>query len=606
MNDITNTSNHKKNRGLTLIETLVAVALFAIIGVTLYGVYAQILKSTVILNVRTVAASLANEQFEIVRNMPYASVGTIGGIPAGTIPPVQNLDRDGNAFVVTTTVRNIDEEFDGMIGETPNDLSPADNKMIAVEIDCPLCTDFSPLEYTTHIAPKNLETASTNGALVINVFDANGVPIEGADVAIDNVLVIPAVHIDDVTGVDGSLTIVDAPPSVGGYHIVVTKPGYSTDQTYPSGDIENPNPTAPDVTVVIQQISQVSFTIAELGSLETTTLTDICTPVPSIDYNLTGTKLIGLLPDILKFDESFTTNASGLSTINNLEWDTYDIAVTDSAYDLIGTNPLLSLGLGPNQDQTMQMIVAPKNPKLLLVVVRDQSTELPITDAIVELVRTSDSHVYTRITGQGFMTQTDWSGGGGQQNFIDNPTKYNSSDSNIDRNSPVGELKLHPIHGVYAASGKLTSSTFDTAGASNYHQIFWTPTDQPPETGANPVRFKIATSAVNGDTWDFWGPDGTSSTYYTLSDNNLSPALNGKRYLRYRIFMDTQDTAFTPNISDISFTFTTACTPPGQVSFGGLASGDYDVTVTKSGYQTYHGTVPLSDDWQKLEVVISP
>lgn len=354
----------------------------------------------------------------------------------------------------------------------------------------------------------------------------------------------------------------------------------------------------------MQQISQVSFSIDKTSTLTTTTTSDTCVAKPGVTYELSGSKIIGTTPDVLKYTSTETTDSSGVKTITGLEWDTYTIALADSTYDLIGTNPLLSLGLLPDSLQNMQLIVAPKNPNRLLVVVRDQSTGLPITDAHVEVATEDLSYDVIQRTGEGFLTQTDWSGGSGQEDFID-PTLYYSSDGNIDTTSPTGELKLRNVFGTYVTSGYLTSSTFDTNGENNFHQIYWSPTSQPAQTGSDSIKFQVATNNDN-TTWDFRGLDGTDATYYTTEDNALSALLNGNRYFRYRVFLATADTAVTPSISDISFTFTTSCTPPGQVSFSGLSPGEYTVSVIKAGYQTYSGSVTINSNWQKLEVAITP
>lgn len=297
-----------------------------------------------------------------------------------------------------------------------------------------------------------------------------------------------------------------------------------------------------------------------------------------------------------------TTNGSGAKIITGLEWDTYLIALSDTAYDLIGTNPLLSLGLPPGATQNMQLIVAPKNAKRLLVVVRDQSTGLPVSDAQVALQKTGYS--MTQNTNEGFITQSDWSGGNGQVSYTD-PAKYLNSTGGIDATTLSGEVRLGTVFGSYAPSGTLTSSTFDTGGASNFHQILWSPTDQPTQTGIGSVRFQIATNNDNA-TWEYLGPDGTDATYYTLANQNISSVHNGDRYVRYRLFLATEDTAYTPSVSDVSFTFSSSCTPPGQVSFAGLASGTYAITVTKNGYQTYTDSVSVTSAWQKDEITLTP
>ncbi len=592
-----------KNRGMSLIETLVAIAFLVAVSVALYQVYAKVLTTTSILSSRAIAASLANEQFEIIRNMPYASVGTLGGIPAGPLLDSQTIVRDNTSFTVDITIRNIDDPFDGTIGGIPNDLSPADNKLVVVEVSCATCKNFVPVEYTSRVAPKNLETASTNGALVIRVYDANGLPVSGADVDIDNTALFPEIHINDVTGIDGTLTIVDAPPSVDSYKITISKSGYSTEETYPIGAVSNPNPSKPNQTVLVQQITQVSFFIDKVSVVNANTILDTCAPAQSVSFQMTGSKVIGTSPTVLKYDSPHTTNSFGDKSITGLEWDTYNINLTDETYDLVGTNPLLTLGLTPDTTQDLDLIVAPKNPNRLLIVVRDQSTGLPVTDALVRAEGPS-GYDNTKTTGQGFINQTDWSGGSAQD-LVGSMSEYYNSDGNIDTNSIAGQLKLQSAFGTYLSSGWLTSSTFDTGGPSNFHQISWSPTDQAVETGVDSVKFQAA-SNDDGVTWDFSGPDGTGSTYYTLSDLNLNSGLNNKRYFRYRVYLNTDDTAFTPTVSDASFTFTTSCTPPGQVSFPGLSSGDYTITVTKSGYQDYTGVVTVSSSWQKYEITIAP
>ena len=288
-----NLSLKKNKKGFTLIEILVGVAVFAVVAMAMYQVYASLFTLTSLNQYKIIALNLANEQFEIVRNLTYSDVGEIGGIPNGKIPHIQNLTRGGVPFVVTMTIRNVDLPFDGTIGSTTNnDLSPADNKLVEVQVDCSGCKGYTPVNLTTTIAPKNLETASTNGALFIKVFDGNGIAVSGADVHIVNAKVTPNIVIDDITDTNGMLQIVDVPPGVEAYNITVSKTGYSTVKSYiPS--VNNPNPTQPDATVVIQQVTQVSFSIDKLSTLSISSVSPTCSPRGNIDFNITGSKTIG-------------------------------------------------------------------------------------------------------------------------------------------------------------------------------------------------------------------------------------------------------------------------------------------------------------------------
>jgi prepilin-type N-terminal cleavage/methylation domain-containing protein len=594
-------SKSKNNKGFTLVELLVGVAVFLIIVLAVYKAYTSIFSVVYTSRAKIDAVDLANEQLEIIRNLPYSDVGISGGIPSGKLSHTQSVTRDSYQFDITLTVRNVDDPFDGTLGGTPNDLSPADHKTVEVEINCILCRNFSPISVTTTVSPKNLETASTNGALFVKVFDADGNPVEGANVHIENNSVTPHIVIDDTTNSSGLLQIVDAPPGVNVYEITVTKSGFSTDKTYAS-TVGNPNPVKPHATVVLQQVTQSSFVIDNLGSFAITSQTDTCSPVPAIDFQLRGDKLIGTSPNNYKYDQAKVTNGSGTLAINSLEWDSYNFTLTDSGYDLVGTNPLLPANLAPGSNQALQLIVAPKNPRTLLVIVKDSSTSLPLSGVDVTLSKTAFSQ--SKITGQGFLGQTDWSHGDGQATSTD-LAQYFSSDGNIDKNTMVGDVILKKTFGLYESSGVLTSSSFDVGSPSNFQKIVWSPQSQPVETGSPNVRFQIATNN-DGGTWNYKGPDGTATTYYTVLNQNIHSSNNGNRYLRYKLFLNTASTSYTPNISDVSFTFTSDCTPPGQVAFTGLASGTYNLHLTKSGYVDQDVSIPLNSSWQSQEVVMIP
>lgn len=592
----------KKQRGFSLIELVVGVSVFTIICVSIYSAYGSIFDSVSLSRSRLHAVDLVNEQLEIVRNLPYVDVGIVGGIPNGKITHIKTIVRGQNTFSVTTTVRNIDDPFDGTLGGVPNDLSPADSKLVEVEVNCSFCKNFKPVIVTTRVSPKNLETASTNGALFIRVFDGNGNPVSDANVHVENKQVIPNIVIDDVTNLNGMLQIVDAPPGINAYEITVTKSGFTTDQTIVAS-ITNPNPIKPHATVILQQVTQLSFVIDKVSKINLSSVTQTCAPVANIDFNIKGSKLIGTLPDVLKYDSSLDTNGSGLLTINNLEWDSYTFSLTDSAYDLVGISPISPINLVPNSIQDMQVIVELKNPRTLLVSVKDSATSLPLSSVDVSISKAGFTTL-NGSTGQGFITQTDWSGGSGQATTTDF-SMYLSSDGNVDIDNPAGEIVLKQVFGEYIGSGFLTSSAFDIGSAINFQKILWLPIGQPAPTGDPNVRFQIATNN-DGGVWDFKGPDGTGTTYYTTSNQNINPINNGNRFIRYKLFLDSASTSTTPNISDVSFTFTSSCLPPGQLHFSGLPAGIYDLTFSKTGYVTQNLQVDMDSSWKFLEVTMLP
>ncbi|OHB00245.1 MAG: hypothetical protein A3H52_01990 [Candidatus Zambryskibacteria bacterium RIFCSPLOWO2_02_FULL_39_26] len=601
INGLNNKNIKKSSQGFSFVELIVGMAVFLTIIIAVYDSYISVFNVVGASRAKIEAVSLINEQFEIVRNLTYSNVGVAGSIPSGVLLHTQTLVRDNYSYEVTTTVRNIDDPFDGSIGGTPNDLSPADYKVVEIEINCNNCKTFVPMVVTTNVAPKNLETASANGALFVRVFDANGNPVSGANIHIENNQTSPTVVIDDVTNNSGMLQIVDAPPGVNAYEITVTKSGYSTDKTYTESP-SNPNPTNPHATVVLQQVTQLSFVIDRLSAFNVTSVTETCSSVGSVDFNLLGSKIIGTNPTVIKYNQNKITDAGGSLNVSDIEWDSYLITLIDGVYELVGINPILPVGVIPNSSQNLQLVVAPKNPQTLLVTVKDSATGLPLSGVTVILTKAGFSA--TSITGQGFLGQTDWSGGSGQATSTD-PTMYLSSDGNIETNNPAGDIKLKQIFGEYISSGFLISSSFNAGSPSNFQEVSWNPIDQPPAGGVPNVRVQLATNN-NGGTWNFAGPDGTDNTYYTTADQNISSINNSKQYIRYKIFLDSVATSTSPNISDISMTFTRECTPPGQVSFSGLSSGTYNMNLAKTGYASQDISVDLNSNWQSQEVIFMP
>jgi len=591
--------------GFSLVGTIVAVSLFALIGGAAYGGYAKVLEGVQVLKIKSAATNLANEQIEIVRNLPYIDVGIVDGLPLGKIPRDQSLTREGVTFNVNTSVRDIDDPFDGTIGGDPNDLSPADYKLVEFHLTCDNCRFNEDLKYYARVSPLNLETQGNNGALFVQVIDANGQPLQGANINIFNDQGTTTIDIDETTNNDGMFQIVDAPTGTEAYRITVTKgENYSTDRTYTSGAAENPAPHKPHANVVSGEVTQISFAIDETSDLEIYTRKNTCERIPFVDFNFKGSKTIGV--DVHKHDFNEQTGSQGNLSLPDIEWDSYEFTITDSGWDLLGASPLLPLEINPGSNQAIELILTGKEPNALQVVIVDSENDLPITDAQVTLTGSSGSTELE--TGRGFLIQTDWSGGSAQENFTDNETRYFSNDGGIDDDNPAGDIKLNTIGSDYVSSGILESSTFDTGTTTNYGNIFWNPVDQPTESGEDSLKFQIATNIeiTATTTWDFFGPDGASGTYYTSPGEAVDGGHNGDRYLRYKAYLDTDSATNTPSLSNFSFTFQSECTPPGQVLFTDLVSDSYDISVSADGYEDFSiDGVIVNQDWQTYSVSLS-
>lgn len=397
-------------KGFTLIESLVGSAVFLLVALSAYGAFGVLMDAVSASRAKIAATTLANEKFEIIRNLPYTDVGIIGGLPVGKIVRTQTIVRDNFSFVVETSIRSVDDTFDGTIGGNPTDTSPADYKLVDLDITCPSCKIFSPLSFTTLVAPHALETASTNGALFIRVFDAEGLPIPSASIHLVNIGTNPDTIIDEVTDIDGWLKIVDAPVGTNAYNIVATKSGFTQDQTYPIGGVAGTDPNNPDPTVVLQQVTQASLIIDRVSVLNVSTVNTACVAIPNIDFSLTGTKTIGA-PTVLKYPtQDFATDTSGNYIFSDLEWDTYSMSLGPSSYNTVGTTLPSTWVINPNENLDMRVVLALPLDATFVVSVKDSDNN-PVDGAVVRLQK--DEFDETKTTNSGtcaILGKVFWSG----------------------------------------------------------------------------------------------------------------------------------------------------------------------------------------------------
>jgi prepilin-type N-terminal cleavage/methylation domain-containing protein len=591
-----NQESRKKTDGFTLIEVLVALGLFSIISLGVFMAYANILDASVSSRLTKAAIAIAEEEIEIVRNLAYDDVGIEGGFPIGVLSAQKTVMYGGVSFVVETFVRNIDDAFDGTLGGVPNDTAPADYKLIAFRISCPTCPRFTAqkLEFNTYVAPRGLENATNNGNLFINVFDANGLPVQNAKVHVVNNLVNPAIDINDETNISGVLQLVDVPTSTIAYEITITKTGYSSEQTYATDDFTPSTPSKLHSTVASQTITEISFPIDKLSSLVVGTSDQFCQLVEGVNFNVEGTKLVATEPDVKKHSFSTTTDANGSKSLL-LEWDTYSIIPADSSYYFSGFTPnSVTTTINPNSNYSFNAIVDPKESSGLLITVVD-NVGTPVYNSSVGLIGPSFNQ--TIIGGERVFSQTDWS-----------LSNYSSQDGTIDAESLPGQIILQSSGGSYATGSVawLISNSFVFGTSTTFQSVGWSPTSQPAETGSSSLRFQLASNNDNG-TWNFIGPDGTANTYYESQGEAIHTSHTGDKYFRYQVFMQTEDTDFTPQLDNINFGYTTGCLPKSQVFFNGLESGDYIATVNKSGYNTATTSISVgTNQWYQLEIPLTP
>jgi len=256
----------KRKSGITLVETIVGITLLLIVFIGIFGLIRMSLKIISQSRARVIAAALANQKMELARNLTYNQVGTVGGIPNGSIPETENIVRNKISYTVKTTVIYIDDPFDGIF---PADPFAQDYKRIRVRVSW---SEFfgGQVIMQTDIAPKRIEGEQGGGTISILVFDASGQPVPQVDVHIENDAVFPPINVTYQTNNDGRLFVPGAPACDGCYKITANKYNYSSERTYAAGEqvrgVVLANPSKPYLSVIEGQLSEISFAIDRLST----------------------------------------------------------------------------------------------------------------------------------------------------------------------------------------------------------------------------------------------------------------------------------------------------------------------------------------------------
>lgn len=378
-------------RAFSLLELLVALGIVSLVVVTVLGLMGRGLDVLRREEHRRVALGIAEERLELLRNVPYDDLGTIGGIPSGPFPQEDLIERNGARYTIATRIRAIDDALDNT---APNDAVPTDYRELAVDVSWGLNPNQA-VTLATLAAPPGTEQATTTGMLRLRITDARGEPVDGASVQLANSAVSPPIALTLPTDTDGIVALPGAPPSNGGYHVRVTRAGYSVDETI-APSAQNPNPNNPPLTVLAHEVTNANFAIDRLATIALTfqkykddkPFHDLTT------FTLQGMKMIGSAPnpnpppDTLAVykaaPQSFTTN-QGAITISNLEWDTYRFSEAMPDFDLAVADPLLPIELFPGTTQEVTIAFEPHRDHSLRVIVRTAAGN-PISGASVQLV----------------------------------------------------------------------------------------------------------------------------------------------------------------------------------------------------------------------------
>lgn len=373
----------KRQEGQILLSILIALAVFAILSHAVFTLISSSFDLVSFNKARITARHLAEEQLELIRNLPYSDVGTVGGIPSGILSQSETKNVNGLNYTIKTDVVYIDDPYDDT---APADTAPDDYKRARVEISWEglAASKKNPIILISDIA-ANTYSSVGGGTLTILVLDANGEPVPQAQVTIVADSVTPAVNLTLETDSSGQVVLPGATPCISCYQITATKiePGvtYSTDRTYSVSEVTNPS--KPDASVFDDDVSQVTLAIDVTGTINISSINsreNNFTSLGGVSFLLRGNKIIGTdayAQPVYKYDQTLTTNGSGILNLSDMEWDIYSIEMPAStSYDISATQPLLPLNLLPSGNIDFTFAVSPHTDHSLFLTVKDTSLNL--------------------------------------------------------------------------------------------------------------------------------------------------------------------------------------------------------------------------------------
>jgi prepilin-type N-terminal cleavage/methylation domain-containing protein len=340
------TTPRSGEEGFTLVELTVTVTILAIIVVSFLGLFTSLVHSTIIAKRQAVASTLATNQMEYLKSLPYDNLAVAGGSIYATSPLPATLSKtvNGVRYTIKTSINYVDDAYDGCAsyptqalkelycrnypppsGPTTTDQNPQDYKIANVTV-----TDRSNLrlaQVDTQISSRVSETASTTGALFVRVIDSNGNPVAGATVAVNNTTITPNVAVSDSTDTNGTAIFYGLPPDTNtDYHITGSKTGYSSLTTIvPSGSLQ---PTYPSQRILTQQSSYTTLPIRQQGtnSIIVETVDTAGNPLANVRVYMKGgyksytdsANAAYYYDNLTPSDVRPTTDASGLAVVQNL------------------------------------------------------------------------------------------------------------------------------------------------------------------------------------------------------------------------------------------------------------------------------------------------
>ncbi len=441
-------------RGFTLIEALTFLFIFSMITMSFYETWTLGTKHIINAKNRLGATALANQRMEILRSLIYDDIGTIAGIPAGTIMQDQSIAVNTITYKVHTEIPFVDDPTDGLLS-LGTDTAPNDYKKATIRVSWGGGSPSETVEVTSIFSLDGVESvAAGTGILSVNVLDSSGAGVSGASVHIVNSTVSPPVNTTLTTDATGNATSVGARASIQAYSITVSKSGSYSNQTYPPYPTSTFNPVNVHASVVAGSLTTTTLVLDRTSGINFQTVNPFGLDVPDIMFSLSGGLVLGTTPPsgdpVYDYSSTETTNGDGEWNISGRSAGSYsiDLDSSETGYEYVRLDPeelpFGNMSVLPNTTKTVKMIVASKSYSSAIITVNNAADTTAVSGASVRLFNTTlgyDVSVTTDTYGRAFFPNVDTPLVAGNYDIEISASGFNPKTSNISVSGSILEKK---------------------------------------------------------------------------------------------------------------------------------------------------------------------
>jgi hypothetical protein len=302
--------------GFTMVETLMALTIFLVIGTTLAGTLTSATAAHKLARGRSLAQQAAQTQIEQIRALQYSDIGTNPGNPTGTVQPSQAISLMGLHGTLTTKITYVKDPVPTSYNQSTNykqiavTVTSLDGKQLAREV-----TLVSP--------PTKAQAGGINQvAISVQVIDiGNNTPLANVPIALQTG---PSAPLSDTTDSTGSVTFagLTANPTSG------SQAYYDVAATLPAGYVE----LSSDVTqtqlapgqqetliLSVYQPATIYVNLTQNGNPYTGGATLTVTPPsgPAQNYTVASGSSSATIANQIPGQYTISASAAGGSLINN-------------------------------------------------------------------------------------------------------------------------------------------------------------------------------------------------------------------------------------------------------------------------------------------------